>query len=86
MAVATEVGGCVRERARIASCSPAARLGVLTGLLLATAVPVRADSYYLTVAGLGGEPDYEQRFIQQAADLDRVFKATGYGFHNTTLG
>ncbi len=28
-----------------------------------------------TVAGLGGEPDYEQRFTANAMDLDKVFKA-----------
>jgi len=44
-----------------------------------------ADSYYLTVAGLGGEPDYEQRFTQQAADLDRIFKAAGATAHVVTL-
>ncbi|GAC1421408.1 MAG: hypothetical protein NVSMB62_16300 [Acidobacteriaceae bacterium] len=37
-----------------------------------------AATYYVTVAGLGGEPDYEQRFTASAMDLDRVFKsATG---------
>jgi hypothetical protein len=32
--------------------------------------------YYVTVAGLGGEPDYEQRFTAAAKDLDKVFKAS----------
>ena len=31
----------------------------------------------MTVAGLGGEPDYEQRFTAAAKDLDKVFKAAG---------
>lgn len=31
--------------------------------------------YYVTVAGLGGEPDYEQRFAALANDLDKLFKA-----------
>lgn len=63
------------------------RLGfLLTAVLfLAAALPARADSYYLTVAGLGGEPDYEQRFTQQAADLDRIFKAAGPTAHVFTL-
>ncbi|MBS1801522.1 MAG: hypothetical protein JSS95_17055 [Acidobacteria bacterium] len=34
----------------------------------------RADTYYVVVAGLGGEPDYEQRFAAAAKDLDKVFK------------
>ena len=36
------------------------------------AIPVRAASYYVTVAGLGGEPDYEQRFTALAKDLDKL--------------
>ncbi len=31
----------------------------------------RAASYYVIVAGLGGEPDYEQRFTAAAKDLDQ---------------
>ena len=31
-------------------------------------------TYFLTVAGLGGEPDYEQRFEGLAADTDKVLK------------
>jgi hypothetical protein len=70
--VAAEVGGGVR-----------ALLAAI--LFLAAVVPARADSYYLTVAGLGGEPDYEQRFAQQATDLDRIFKAVGPTAHVFTL-
>ena len=43
-----------------------------------------ASTYYVTVAGLGGEPDYEQRFTANAMDLDKVFKAA-VGAHVTTL-
>jgi len=32
-----------------------------------------AATYVVTVAGLGGEPDYEQRFNGLAAELDRLF-------------
>jgi len=35
----------------------------------------------VVVAGLGGEPDYEQRFTAAAKDLDRIFKATGSAAH-----
>ncbi|MCU1321187.1 MAG: hypothetical protein JWM43_836 [Acidobacteriaceae bacterium] len=41
--------------------------------------------YYVTVAGLGGEPDYEQRFTAAARDLDKSFKAAGSSAHVTTL-
>jgi hypothetical protein len=40
--------------------------------------------YYVTVAGLGGEPDYEQRFTANAMDLDRIFKGAA-GAHVYTL-
>ncbi|HEV3481910.1 MAG TPA: hypothetical protein VGR97_06230 [Candidatus Acidoferrales bacterium] len=45
------------------------------GLLLC-AMPARAGVYYVTVAGLGGEPDYEQEFTSLATDLDRLLKAS----------
>jgi hypothetical protein len=43
-------------------------------LLLLGAQAARADSYYLTVAGLGGEAEYEQRFTGQASDLAKLLK------------
>ena len=45
----------------------------------------RAATYYVTVAGLGGEPDYEQRFTASAKDLDKVFKSSGGTAHVYTL-
>jgi hypothetical protein len=45
----------------------------------------RAAVYYVTVAGLGGEPDYEQRFTAAAKDLDKVFRAAGNTAHVFTL-
>jgi hypothetical protein len=45
----------------------------------------RAAVYYVTVAGLGGEPDYEQRFTAAAKDLDKVFKTAGSTAHVYTL-
>jgi hypothetical protein len=53
-------------------------------VLLASALPLRASVYYVTVAGLGGEPDYEQRFTANANELDKVFKASN-GAHVYTL-
>jgi len=58
-------------------------------LLLATACmfafPTRAATYYVVVAGLGGEADYEQRFTAAAKDLDRIFGAAGSTAHVYTL-
>jgi hypothetical protein len=44
-----------------------------------------AATYYVIVAGLGGEPDYEQRFTAAAKDLDRVLKSSGETAHVYTL-
>jgi len=63
--------------------SAAVLLGALAGGALAQAA--RADEYFLTIAGLGGEPDYEQRFAGLAADLDRVLRASGAAEHVFTL-
>jgi hypothetical protein len=46
-------------------------------IVCAVTLQARATVYYVTVAGLGGEPDYEQRFTAAAKDLDKVFKASG---------
>jgi hypothetical protein len=51
----------------------------------AMAMQARAATYYVVIAGLGGEPDYEQRFTAAAKDLDRIFKAEGPGAHVYTL-
>jgi hypothetical protein len=90
MAVAQEVGGCVsgtRTLIRILACIAVPRIGAVMSaciVLLATG-GAHADTYFLTVAGLGGEPDYEQRFEEMAADLDRVFKSGGATNHVFTL-
>ena len=56
----------------------------LSWLLMAT-LSAHASVYYVTVAGLGGEPDYEQRFTANAKDLDKLFKDSGSGAHVYTL-
>ena len=43
--------------------------------------PAFATTYMLTVAGLGGEPDYEQRFTMLASDTDNILKAGGQTDH-----
>jgi hypothetical protein len=58
---------------------------LLLTMACAVAVQARAATYYVIVAGLGGEPDYEQRFTAAAKDLDRIFKASGPTAHVYTL-
>jgi len=60
------------------------RLILLWVCLIATPI-ARASVYYVTIAGLGGEPDYDQRFTANAKDLDKLFKASGNGAHVSTL-
>ena len=45
----------------------------------------RGGVYYVTVAGLGGEPDYEQRFTAAARDLDKVSRDTRTTAHVYTF-
>jgi hypothetical protein len=45
-------------------------LTLLPGLL-------SAETYYLTIAGLGGEADYEQRFQAQAKEIEKLVMASG---------
>jgi hypothetical protein len=61
----------------------ALRLAVLA--LLGCGALAHADIYFVTVAGLGGEPDYEQRFTALATDLDHIAKAAGPSAHVVTL-
>jgi hypothetical protein len=54
--------------------------------MFAVVLPVNADTYCLTVAGLGGEPAYEQRFREQAATLaEAARKLTGDPAHALLL-
>jgi len=46
----------------------------LAPIALALAVGARAESFYLNVAGLGGEEQYEQRFSGWASDLAKLLK------------
>jgi hypothetical protein len=54
--------------------------------LLCALLPARASVYYVTVAGLGGEPDYDQRFTADAKDLDKLFKAANNAHVYTLTG
>lgn len=46
----------------------------IAALLLFAALSLPAATYYVTVAGLGGEPDYEQRFTTWAQEIDKILK------------
>lgn len=78
MAAAAEMGRDMRLKS-------AALILCCGFLLLLSAIPARAGVYYVTVAGLGGEPDYEQEFTSLATDLDRLLKAPGTDAHVYTL-
>jgi hypothetical protein len=54
-------------------------------LALATAATMNAATYCVTVAGLGGEPDYEQRFANWAKEIDKSLKASGTEYRVETL-
>jgi hypothetical protein len=73
MAAAQEMGD--RMRTSVGVC-------LLCALLQAA---VRADGYFVTVAGLPGDPDYEQRYNTAATELDTLLKASGATVHVYTL-
>ena len=49
----------------------------LASLLLFSALCLHATTYYVTISGLGGEPDYDQRFKGWANDIDSSLKKAG---------
>jgi len=53
--------------------------------ILLAAVPLHATTFYLTVAGLGGESDYETRFHMLADETDKLLKSGGSERVVTTL-
>jgi hypothetical protein len=50
---------------------------VLLGAALALCAPAFATTYILTVAGFGGEEDYEKRFVLLANDTDKILRGGG---------
>jgi hypothetical protein len=46
---------------------------------------VQASNYFVTVAGLGGTPEYETQFKQWAASMDKALRANGADCHVETL-
>jgi hypothetical protein len=70
MAPAPEVGSGVKTVVKTAGFAL---------IVLLQAASARAAVFYVTVAGLVGEPDYEQRVTAPAKDLDKVLKQYGAG-------
>ena len=70
----------------IPSTSAAANLlRTLVSLTILTAA-AQANTWYVTIAGLGGEQEYEVRFAGWAADLDKSLKAIPGAQVNTYSG
>ncbi len=57
----------------------------IVALALAALLPLHAGTYYVTVAGLGGEPEYETRFTGLAADIDKLLKSSSGATRVETL-
>jgi hypothetical protein len=54
-------------------------------LLLSSALAAWPATRFVTIAGLGGEPDYEQRFAALAQEIDRTLKSSGGEMRVETL-
>ena len=54
-------------------------------VLLLAALSAPAATFYVTISGLGGEPDYEQRFKMWAEDIDSSLKRAGGDSNVVTL-
>ena len=61
------------------------RRALLLAMLCILTLHARAATYYVIVAGLGGEPDYVQRFTAAANDLEKIYKSAEGTVHVTTL-
>ncbi len=57
----------------------------LATLLFFAALAARATTYYVTISGLGGEADYDQRFKMWAGDIDKSLKKAGGDSNVITL-
>jgi hypothetical protein len=75
MAVAPEVGRGMRVL-------PGVKLLVA---LLTAALAAPAASYFVTVAGLGGSPEYDKQFADWATEFDKQLKTNGPNAHVITL-
>jgi hypothetical protein len=55
-------------------------------LILIGAAALQASTYYVTIGGLGGEPEYDQRFSGWAKDIDKALKSAPDGKVDTLFG
>jgi len=60
------------------------RVGLLA-IGLSAVGALHAATFYVTVAGLGGETDYEQRFASQAQEIDKLLHGASSEAKITTL-
>jgi hypothetical protein len=65
--------------------APPLGAGLKLLLFLVTACALHASTYYVTVAGLGGDPDYAAQFERWAQDLDHQLKLNGKDANVTTM-
>ena len=73
-AVSRLVSTPFRIRPCAGTSAGAARMSACATLLLLTAAALPATTYYVTITGLGGEPDYEQHFGVWAKDIEKALK------------
>jgi uncharacterized membrane protein len=59
---------------------------ILAALALLTAATAPAATWYITVAGLGGEPMFDQRFTTLAQELDKLVRTTPEAKVTTLIG
>ncbi len=57
----------------------------LAAALLCAGFSAHAATFYVTISGLGGEPDYDQRFKMWAEDIDSSLKKAGGDANVITL-
>ncbi|HWG38440.1 MAG TPA: hypothetical protein VN690_12055 [Terriglobales bacterium] len=85
MDAAAAVGGGVNRGRWAAGRGRWGRWWAAAACLLMMGSAARGATYFVTVAGLGGEPDYVQRYTADAATLDKIFKQAGPDAHVLTL-
>jgi hypothetical protein len=61
------------------------RIAAILSVGLLAAAPAHAETHYLIVSGLGGEPSYAERFAQQALSLAQSAQRTLNGDERVTL-
>jgi hypothetical protein len=60
-------------------------LWLFLACVLQPAASVKAATYFVTIAGLGGTPEYDAQFKQWAGEMDHALRANGPDCHVDTL-